>query len=95
MDMRSHTSMMIDATITNGRHGARASIIRPLLVALLATFIIGLTALTGIERGMDHKVAYGPWAEQRAMSIALSESAYGLRLGYVGLRSVNDKLVEI
>ena len=76
-------------------YGARGRMIRPLVIALLATFIIGLTALTGIERGMDHKVAYGPWSEQRAISIALSESVYGLHLGYVGFGSVFNKLAEI
>jgi hypothetical protein len=74
---------------------ANGWVVRPVVAALLATFIIALTALTGIARGMDHKVSWGPASEQRAISIALSESIYGLHLGYVGLSSVDDKLVEI
>src|ERR1700730_10869357 len=74
---------------------ANGRILRPAVAALLAAFIIALTALTGIARGMDHKVSWGPTSEQNAISIALSESVYGLHLGYVGLSSVENKLVEI
>lgn len=74
---------------------ANGWIVRPAVAALLAAFIIALTALTGIARGMDHKISWGPTSEQRAISIALSEFVYGLHLGYVGLGSVNNKLVEI
>lgn len=67
----------------------------PVVAAAIAAFLIAITAFTGIQRGMDHKVAFGPQSEQWAMTIALSESVYGLQLGYVGFKSVYDKLVEI
>jgi hypothetical protein len=74
---------------------ARAQIVRPVVAGALAVFLIALAAVGGIERGMDHKVAYGPWDEQRAISVAISESVYGLHLGYVGFRSVFDALVQV
>ncbi|HEX3754914.1 MAG TPA: hypothetical protein VHV26_07540 [Rhizomicrobium sp.] len=74
---------------TNGR------IMRPLAAGVLAAVIIALTALTGIQRGMDHMVSWAPNSEQRAMSIAISESYYGVHLGYIGLKSVEDKLIEV
>jgi hypothetical protein len=87
--------MRSDVMKAEAWYRTRGRAVRLLVVALLATFIIGITALTGIQRGMDHKVAWGPGSEQHAISIALSESVYGLHLGYVGFRTVNDKLVEI
>ena len=68
---------------------------QPLVVALIAASIIALTALTGIQRGMDHAVTYGPEDEQLFISIAISESTYGLNLGHVAFRSVYAKLVKI
>jgi hypothetical protein len=86
---------MRNAMTAHAWYRARGWIMQPVAVGLLALFMIGLTALTGIHRGMDHKVAFGPLSDQRAISIALSESVYGVHLGYVGLRSVQDKLLEI
>ncbi len=68
---------------------------RPATVLLLATLIIATTVLAGMSRGMHQKVSYGPESEQAAISIALSEMIYRLRLGYVGFASVNTKLKEI
>ena len=75
--------------------GGRITIMRPLLVAALAAFIILITALGGIRRGMDHKVMWGPEFEQTFISVAISDSVYGLHLGYVAFQSVHDKLVEV
>jgi hypothetical protein len=76
-------------------HRRGRSLTQALIVAVIALLIIAATALTGIRRGMDHKVTYGPEQEQSFISIALSESVYGLDMGYVAFRSVHDKLVEI
>lgn len=69
--------------------------ITPLLVAGLCLVIIGFTFAQGLRKGMDHKTTFGPESEQREIAIALSESVYGLHLGYIGFASVLDKLVQV
>lgn len=77
------------------RFAGLAQPVRPLLVAVVAALIIAATAFAGIQRGMDHMVTWGPEDEQWFMTVAISDSVYGLNLGYVGYRSVNDKMKEI
>ncbi|MCK6450942.1 MAG: hypothetical protein L6R19_08825 [Alphaproteobacteria bacterium] len=60
---------------------------------LLAAAIIGLTMSSAIRRGMDHAVAISP-DEQAAIAISLSRSLTTLKLGYLGLKQVSDKLGE-
>lgn len=66
----------------------------PIVTLCLSALIIAMIFAAGIRRGMDHAAAFGPEAEQTSISIALSESVYGLHLGYLGYASVRDKLVE-
>jgi hypothetical protein len=61
------------------------------IAILLAAFIIGLTMSAAIRRGMDHAVMIGQ-GDQTAIAIALSESVYKVRLGYVGLKQVFDTI---
>jgi hypothetical protein len=65
------------------------------IAAALAALIIALIFTEGLRRGMDHKTAFGPESEQAEISIALSETVYGLDLGYIGFATVHDKLVEV
>jgi hypothetical protein len=53
-----------------------------------ALFISGIF-YAGLRRGMDHVTTFGPEGGQTAISIALSESDYGLHLGYLGLLLLN------
>lgn len=69
--------------------------ISPIMTICLSALIIALIFLAGIRRGMDHVAAYGPESEQTAISIALSEGAYGLHFGYLGYASVRDALVAV
>jgi hypothetical protein len=61
----------------------------------LAAAIIALIFAGGLRLGMDHETAFGPESEQNEIAIALSETVYGLHLGYIGFATVHDKLVEI
>ena len=70
---------------------ARAANYRFLIAILLAAFIIGLTISAAIRRGMDHAVMIGQ-GDQTAIAIALSDSVYNVRLGYVGLKQVFDTI---
>ena len=70
---------------------ARAANHRLLIAILLAAFIIGLTMSAAIRRGMDHAVAIGQ-GDQTAIAIALSDSVYHVRLGYVGLKQIFDTI---
>jgi hypothetical protein len=54
--------------------------------------IIAVTFWQGVRRGMDHAIAVGPESDQTAISIALSETVYGLDLGYVGHAAVLNAL---
>ena len=69
--------------------------ILPIVTICLAALIIALIFFGGIRRGMDHVAAYGPESEQTAISIALSESVYGLNLGYLGFAGVKNQLIEV
>src|SRR5262249_59326650 len=70
---------------------ARAANHRLLIAILLAAFIIGLTMSAAIRRGMDHAVALGQ-CDPHAIAIALSDSVYHVRLGYVGLKQIFDTI---
>jgi hypothetical protein len=70
---------------------ARADNHRLVVAILLAVFIIGLTLSSAIRRGMDHAVMIGP-GDQTAIAIAISDSVYHLKLGYVGFRKVFDTI---
>jgi hypothetical protein len=67
----------------------------PVVILCLSTLIIAMIFVAGVRRGMDHVTMFGPEGEQTAISVALSESVYGIHLGYVGLANVRDKLVEV
>jgi hypothetical protein len=69
------------------------NIVRAAVATILAALIIGLTILEAKRRGMDHMVAVSV-GEEIALSIALSETVYGVKLGYVGLTSVLNTLQE-
>jgi len=56
--------------------------------AALATWILWSTYTAGVSRGMNRVLANGPEIDTTLISVALSESVYGLDLGYVGLMSV-------
>jgi len=98
VDRPEHVSAPMDElsrTTTTIRRNWIVSILRPALVGLLAALILSATFKTGQMRGMDHAVAYGPHGEQVALTVALSETVYGLKLGYLGHASVLAKLQEI
>jgi hypothetical protein len=71
----------------------RKDILRLVLAILLAAAIMGLTISEAKRRGMHHAVMIS-YGEQIAISIALSEAVYGLRLGYVGFTSVLNAIQE-
>ena len=64
----------------------------PWLTAVAAALIISVTFWQGLQRGMDHAIGIGPEPEQTAIAIALSETVYGLDLGYVGHTPVYEAL---
>jgi hypothetical protein len=70
---------------------ARVANHRLLIAILLAAFIVVLTMSAAIWRGMDHAVMMGQ-GDQTAIAIALSDSVYNVRLGYVGLEQVFDTI---
>jgi hypothetical protein len=82
-----HASNNAADPTTNVVAVARMINYRLLTALLLAAFIIGLTLSSAIQRGMDHAVMIGP-GDQTAIAIAISDSVYEVRLGYVGLRKV-------
>jgi len=61
------------------------------LTAILAAIVIVSVFTSGIQRGMDHVMSYGPESEQNAMAIAISELYHGLN-SYVGYTSVREIL---
>jgi hypothetical protein len=67
----------------------------PVATLCLSALIIAMIFVAGVRRGMDHVTMFAPEGEQTAISIALSDSVYGIHLGYVGLANVKNKLVEI
>jgi hypothetical protein len=70
---------------------ARVTNHRLLVAILLAAFILGLTMSAAIRRGMDHAVMIGQ-GDQTAIAIALSDSVYNVKLGYIGLKQVFDTI---
>jgi hypothetical protein len=73
--------------------GKRKDILRVGVAVIVATLIIGMTISEGKRRGMHHAVTVSS-GEQIAIAIALSETVYGVKLGYVGLTSVLNALQE-
>lgn len=67
--------------------GWQRDILRGGVAIVLATVIIGLTMSEAMRRGMHHALAVSP-GEEIAVAIALSDTVYGVHLGYVGLASV-------
>jgi hypothetical protein len=65
--------------------------LRTALVIALAVLVMGLTISDAKQRGLHHRVMVSP-SEQTAIAIALSETVYGLNLGYVGYRNVFNTL---
>ena len=70
---------------------ARTANHRLVIAIVLAAIIIGLTLSAAIRRGMDHAVMIGQ-GDQTAIAIALSDSVYKVRLGYIGLKQVFDTI---
>jgi hypothetical protein len=58
---------------------------------VLALLIIGTVFFSGIQRGMDQALSYGPQSEENALAIAISEMVYGLD-SYVAHFSVLEAL---
>lgn len=83
------------AMITRSARWDWRQVARPLLAVILATVIILAIMLTGMQRGMHHKVSFGPESEQASIAVALSDVVYRLNLGYVAHASVLNKLKEI
>jgi hypothetical protein len=79
----------LDALRTESAH----RVLQPTVVLLIAGLIIALAISAAIRRGMDHAVTIGP-GEQTAIAIALSESVYGVKLGYIGLLEVFHTIQE-
>lgn len=73
--------------------GWRKDVLRAGVAFVLAAFIIGLTMFTAKRHGMDHALLVSP-GEEIAVSIALSDTIYGLHLGYVGFASVFNTIQE-
>ena len=61
--------------------------LRTVVAIVLAVLVIGFTVSDAMRRGLHHRVMVSP-GEQIAISIALSDTVYGLNLGYVGYRNV-------
>jgi hypothetical protein len=62
--------------------------------AIVAGLIIWSVYAGGRSRGMDHALAYGLEIDATPISVALSETVYGLDLGYIGLASVYNAMVK-
>src|SRR5688500_15965686 len=65
----------------------------PFFTTALSALMICLVFVSGVRRGMDHVVTFGPQSEQNGIAIAISELVYGLD-AYVGYASVVDALVK-
>ena len=61
---------------------------------ILAALIIYSIFTTGVRRGMDHVVSFGPQTEQHAMTIAISELRQGLG-SYIGYTSTLEELQKL
>jgi hypothetical protein len=85
-----------DVPVIDGelRLTSRRAFLRFLVVACFAAMIILSTNREGIRLGMDHALAYGTEIDAIPISIALSESVYGVDLGYVGLLPVYSELMR-
>ncbi len=73
--------------------GNLAARLFPFFMTALAALVICLVFVSGLRRGMEHVVTFGPQSEQNGMAIAISELVYGLD-AYVGYASVVDALVK-
>ena len=65
--------------------------LRTAIVIVLASLVLGLTITDAKRRGLHHRVMISP-GEQIAISIALSDTVYGLNLGYVGYTTVLNEI---
>ena len=63
--------------------------------AVITGLIIWSIYAAGISRGMDHVLAHGAEIDITPISIVLTESVYGIDLGYVGLRSVYGTMMNV
>lgn len=64
-------------------------------LAVLFLIISGLVVASyaiGINRGMDHKIGWGPLNEMYHLTNAISDTVYGLNHGYVGFGRVFESL---
>ena len=75
------------ASVLQKLTGRQRDICRAAVAIMLAAVIIGLTMSEAMRRGMHHALAISP-GEEIAVAIALSDTVYGVHLGYVGLASV-------
>lgn len=73
--------------------GLRGLLLFAVALALCGA-MVGQLYRGGLERGMDHAIAWGPESEENAFAVALSDLVYHLNKGYVGYQAVKDRLVE-
>ena len=78
------------ASVLQKLTGRQRDICRAAVAIMLAAVIIGLTMSEAMRRGMHHALAISP-GEEIAVAIALSDTVYGVHLGYVGLASVSTQ----
>jgi hypothetical protein len=67
---------------------SRRATVMSAVTAGIAALIIWSTYVGGTSRGMDHVIAYGIEIDLTPISVVLTESVYGINLGYVALSSV-------
>lgn len=77
-----------------GRMVCRRPFLSAMLCAVLAGLIITATFREGQRRGMDHMIEALD-NHQWAIAITLSDNVYHLNAGYVGYRTVLDKLTQV
>ena len=63
--------------------------------AAIAGLIVWSIYAGGIARGMDHVIAHGAEIDLTPISIVLTESVYGIDLGYVGLAGVYGRMMNV
>ncbi len=83
----------IRSRLTSAKHivALASSSLFSVLTTALALLIIGTVFFSGIQRGMDQALSYGPQSEENALAIAISEMVYGLD-SYVAHFSVLEAL---
>jgi hypothetical protein len=73
---------------------ARA-VVMSCITAGISALIVWSIYAGGISRGMHHVIAFGMEIDTTPMSVALSESVYGVDLGYIGLASVYNAMTKV